>query len=262
MGRIVVLIMLVLGGLQAFALDLHIPGDSPVRQGYYLSLLRQALSDEGVEVRWRSLPAMSNERLQNMLENGDIEVYWFLRSAERDRRFLRVDVPLTDGMIGRRILMVRHEDREMFRNVTTLGGLRASGKVAALGKGWLDSQIWERNGLAWREMPTPVEQIYRLVAAGARKLDYFPRGVTEVAAESGIDAGLEPEPYLLLVYPQDFYFYVSTRNPVLFALLKNALKRAQERGLRAALFQREFGTDLDRLMLSRRREILLALPGE
>jgi len=219
----------------ASELTLRVMARPGQNQSYFLALLRASLAQSGIPVRLQEVPDMPNSRAESLLEDGQLDIQWLIRTPARDRRFLLVAQPLTDGMIGKRIPMV------------------SPSRVSSFA-------IWQHNGLAVSPQRTAIADLYRLVASGQRRLDYFPRGSIEVAPEQALHAGLVPLPGVMLVYPQDFYFYVSPQRPQLQTLLQNALQLAEQRGLRQRLFQQHYGAALAALATERRQVIALALP--
>lgn len=246
---------------QSEPLELHLPVSGEASQHYYLSLLQTALRGNGDRVTLAPLPDMPNPRISQLLEHGDIDVYWFLRTPERDQRFLRVDIPLTEGMIGRRILLVPPGKSEVLRSVRTLDDLKATGLVAGLASGWYDNRIWEHNGLPASEQQSSTRNLLRLISLDSRGLDYMPRGATEVLDEAKQHPALTVDPYLVLSYPNDFYFYVSPKKPALQAKLTRALRQAEKSGRKHQLFEASYGPALRQLKLPLRREIRLTLPA-
>jgi len=244
----------------ASELTLRVMARPGQNQSFFLALLRTSLKQSGIAVRLQSVPDMPNSRAESLLEDGQLDIQWLIRTPERDQRFLLVAQALTDGMIGKRIPMVPASRVSSYAGLRTLADWQRSGKVAAIGYGWADVVIWQHNGLAVSPQRTAIADVYRLVASGQRGLDYFPRGSIEVASEQALHAGLVPLPGVMLVYPQDFYFYVSPRRPQLQALLQKALQQAEQRGLRQRLFQQHYGAALAALAMDKRRAISLALP--
>lgn len=258
--------VLLLGALlavpvQAVELSLRVMSRTGQSQAYYHALLVLALAQQGVKVKLSEAPDMPNARAEPLLESGQLDVHWFIRTPARDRRFLLVAHPLTDGLIGWRIPMVRAANAEAYAKLRTLADWQRSGKVAAMGFGWADAGIWQHNRLPEAQQRLTVPDLYRLVASGNRGVDYFPRGSIEVGLEQDMRAGLVPAPGVVLVYPQDFYFYVSPARPQLQNLLQKALQQAEQSGLRHSLFQRHYGAGLAELALASRQVIQLKLPA-
>lgn len=248
---------------QAEELTLRVMARASQTQAYFHQLLVAAMAQAGTTVHLKEAPDMPNARVELLLAQGQLDVHWFLRTASRDQRFLRVDQGLTDGMIGWRILMVPPGEAASYARLRTLADLKRSGKVAAMGHGWADACIWQQNGLPAIQQRLPIADLYRLVANGNRGMHYFPRGSIEVGLEQPHHAGLVAAPGVVLVYPQDFYFYLPTAKPELRARLQHALQLAEQSGLRQRLFRQHYGAALAELALDKRVPIRLALrPGK
>jgi len=254
----VCLALVLMATAQAGELALTVVTRSGQGQAYYHDLLVTALAKTGVTARLSPLPDMPNARIEQMLEQGQLGVHWFLRTPERDKRFLRVSQGLTGGMIGWRILMVPPADVADYAGVRTLADLRRSRRMAAMAFGWADAAIWQHNGLPAMQQRLSIGELYRQVASGQRGVHYFPRGSIEVAAEHDLRAGLVPLPGIVLIYPQDFYFYVSPAMPQLHAKLQLAMQQAEQSGLRQSLFRRYYGAALSDLALDKRVPIHLS----
>lgn len=245
---------------QAETLPLKVMARAGQSQVFFQELLVASLAQAGVDVRLQEAPDMPNARAESLLAQGQLDIHWFIRTPARDRRFLLVSQPLTDGMIGKRIPMVRPASIGSYARLRTLADWQRSGKVAAISFGWADVAIWQHNGLAVATQRLAIPELYRLVASGQRGMDYFPRGSIEVTAEKSLHAGLVPLPGVMLVYPQDFYFYVSPARPQLQALLQQVLQQAEQSGLRQRLFQHYYGAALAELSMEKRQAIYLTLP--
>lgn len=255
------LVFLALIPLSLFAEEsLRVPLRGGVEQPYYRELLLKAVRQAGIGSSLQSLVELPNRRADAMLENGELDVYWYIGTPVRDKRFLRVDVPLTEGMIAKRILLISPAQQARFAKVHNLADFQQSHLVAAMGSGWADVKIWQHNQLPVEEVPIALSGLYKLVASGQRQLDYLSRGAIEVDAEKDLRQGLVVEPRLLLNYPGDFYFYVTPRKPELRAKLEAALQQLEANGKRHKLFMHHYGATLERLALQKRTQITLQLP--
>lgn len=255
------LVLLALMPLSLFAGEsLRVPTRGGIEQPYYRELLLTAVQHAGLGSSLQTLAELPNRRADAMLENGELDVYWYIGTPTRDKRFLRVDVPLTEGMIAKRILLISPVEQARFAQIRSLADFQRSNVVAAMGSGWADVKIWQHNQLRVEETPVTLAGLYKLVASGQRQLDYLSRGAIEVEAEKDLRQGLLVEPHLLLSYPGDFYFYVTPRKPELRAKLEAALRQLESSGQRHKLFMQHYGAVLDRLALNKRTQITLQLP--
>ncbi|MHA7772167.1 hypothetical protein [Roseibium sp. M-1] len=200
---------------------------------YVVSLLTSALEKVGETVEFdRVEPEFNMARQMVLFETGSgLDLIWRGEDAELKEKYLEVDIDITNGLKGYRVMLVNPKDRDLYANVANLEDFKALGTVAALGAGWNDINVWRRNGLSYQEF-TGVwnPEIYQVLALGGRGIDYFPRGITEIAGEAALHPELEIEPHLGLVYANDFRFYVTKANRHLFEVLTKALTLAEQDG--------------------------------
>jgi len=199
-----------------------------------------------------------------LFETGDgLELMWRGENPELEQKYLEVEVDITDGLKGYRVMLIHPNDRDLFKDVTSLEELRALDKVAALGAGWNDIDVWLHNGLQIQEFKGVWDpEIYQLIALGGRGVDYFPRGITEIAGEVARNPDLLIEPHLGLVYPNDFRFYLTKEKAELHALLSRVLRQAEADGTLLEILKRANPDvyDPDKINIDGRRVIELKMP--
>jgi len=232
---------------------------------YIQTLLERAFEGAGQEVAITRAPAtLSHGRMMLMVERQEgLDLFWRGEDAGLKERFLEVEVDLTAGLKGVRVMFVRPDDRELYANVHSLDDFRALGKIGAMGHDWNDVRIWEANGLPvdiTREHWNPA--IYNKLAAGRPGVDYFSRGIIEMAVEAPLFPDLAVEPHIQLVYRNDFRIYVSKDRPDLHERLTGVLAWAAAEGILEQTV-REVFPDIfrpDGLNIEGRRVIPLAMP--
>lgn len=228
---------------------------------YVAELLEKALMAEGHEVAITRIE-MAPLRYANMVSSGEPSLIAFKNRRRTIENALRIDVPLTGGLIGKRVVFVRPEEQERFAEVHTLEDLRANGAVAAFGEGWYDARVWAQNELAFEVQPGKWRQIYPKLASGTRGIDYFSRGILEMSVEAREHPDLAVDPYLLLTYPGDFSLFLSANLAEQAPLIQTALEAAVESGLRDMLLRKYFSAVYDpaQLNMAGRRVIELTPP--
>ncbi|STR44639.1 hypothetical protein EV682_106112 [Iodobacter fluviatilis] len=241
----------------AEVIDLHLMNRRDQQQQYYHRLLQESLLAEGYRVNIIAEPEMPVARVNKVLESGDLSVHWFLQTAERDKRFLRVDIPLSFGLIGQRLLLIKKGQSAAYSRVKTLADLQAINKRAGLAQGWFDVMVWKENQLPVYEQIGDWQVLFKLLAAGNRDVDYFPRGAIEILDDLAAHPDLEIEPDLLLSYERDFVFYVSPRYPQLRNQIEKALQAALASGLQRRLFDQLLFPKVKQLNLNKRTVINL-----
>lgn len=186
---------------------------------------------------------------------GKVHVTATMTSIEREQLLLPVRIPISKGLIGWRLLLVRHADHGHYRNVRSIADLGPY-KVAQ-GHDWPDLTILRANGVD----PAPVSSyssLFGMLKAG--RIDYLPRSVQEIWAEAARHPELAVEPHLVLRYPAADYFFVSRANTRLADQIRQGLEAAIADGSMDQLFYRHYGALLREAALDKRRVIELTNP--
>jgi hypothetical protein len=244
----------------AEGLKLVLPTYPDNSQLFYIELLQKSLDAAGVEYTTEFEKDLPQTRAVEMLDQGQLSMMWMLASAERDAKYTRVDVGLTGGLIGRRILLISPKQSETYANVQNLDDFRKLGKVGAFGKNWFDAKVWAMNGLAYQEIDGEWRVIYDMVAEGNRGLDYFSRGFTEIVSEAAEHPNLQIESHLVLIYDRDFYYYLSSSAAQYKDTIQDALLKAQTSGLIDELVQKYWVDSFAKLNMDKRIQIQLETP--
>ncbi|BCK03267.1 hypothetical protein VCSRO186_2045 [Vibrio cholerae] len=229
---------------------------------YYHELLTRALAAQGVsliiEMPYAHMP---QKRVVKMVENNQLSLTWLLETPERNKKFAYIDVPLTNGLIGQRILLIPPSLQSRLAKISNVNDFRQTRLVAGLGEGWLDIAVWRSNHLPFYIQNGEWRELYKKLSVTG-VVNYFPRGVTEIYPESIINPHLAIEQHLLFQYQRDFKFYLSPQAAQHKALLSQALKAAQDSGLMSELAEKYWGESLSLLRLDQRRVIELQIPFE
>jgi len=249
---------------QPGVVTLHVPiiEETPFAHQFYHDLLTRAIRETGQtpQLVVKTYPQL---RIKKLLEMGEISVYWMINSDDRNKRFHPIPVGLTNGLIGKRVLLIRPGDQHRYENIHSLEDFRTRGLIGGMGKHWYDAKVWQANRLRYLELSGNWKFIFGMVSLG-RSFDYFSRGVNEIVPESALYPDLEIEQKLLLEYTQDFRFYLSKSGDKAgnryHAILSRALNKARESGLIEALIQKHWGKDLKSLNIEQRTTIHLHSP--
>ncbi|ARU58154.1 hypothetical protein OLMES_4137 [Oleiphilus messinensis] len=247
---------------QAEQIDLTIGMINAGGQAYFIELLEQALGAAGHTVSITTQGPFPQKRVMYLLENDKVSLMWLLRSPARDKRYTPVNVNLTNGLIGHRILLIPPDAQEAYRGIRNLDDFRKTEKVGVFGEHWYDTEIWRFNQLPFVISRGDWQRnVYRLIAAQNRGIDYFSRGFFEVMEESREHPYLHIEEHLVFIYERDFQLYLSKSFAQYKPLLENALKFARDSGLMAVLIHKHWADAFARLNLEQRTKIHLATPA-
>lgn len=244
---------------QAAPLELRIAVLSDGHATYFIRLLEESLRLIHQPYHLHYVKDIPARRMWWMLGRGDINLFYGMRSKDKDSKLQIVPVrnALTNGLIGQRVLLIRKADAEVFSQVQSVDDLKRTRLIAGFGAGWGDTKVWKAAGLPLYEHAAPWTTIYAMVAAGNRHVDYLPRSVIEVSKEARQHPELVMEQHLLMDYPGDFAFYLAASDASYRPIIERALKEAETTGLKARLIEEEFGADIKALGLIRREQLHL-----
>jgi hypothetical protein len=225
---------------------------------YSVTLLKLALQKAGAHyVLVPTAMQMEQRRAVHELatDGGRVDVLSSMSSKDREEELLAVRIPISKGLIGWRIALLPFDQRDSFRDITGLDGLRAlqGGQVAE----WPDTRILLNSGLPLEQVPT-YGSLFSMLAA--KRIDYVPRAITEVGDEAAAHPELAIDPYLLLRYPAADYFFVNRKNVRLAEDIRRGLEIAIADGSFDRLFYERFGKWIRQARLDRRRIIELPNP--
>lgn len=229
------------------------------KSDYAFDLLRLALAKAGSAYRAEMAPQyrqQSRAIAELLAQSGTIHVVGTMTSIEREAQMLPVRIPISKGLIGWRLLLLRADRRDWLREVRSVRELR--GIRMALGQDWPDLAVLRAAGLA----PDTVQTYGRLFGMlKAHRIDAVPRSINEIWSEVARHPGLAADPHLVLHYPAADYFFVHRDNGALAEEIRRGLEAAQADGSFDRLLLGYYGVMLDKAALDQRRVIELRNPG-
>lgn len=156
-----------------------------------------------------------------------------VESAEWNQKYTLIEVGLTNGLIGHRVLIIPEGNDFLYSYVSDLDDFRNLNFVNGVGATWFGARVWEQNGLQTYRHEGDYTLLFRMVARKNRGIDYFATGFNEVALELDkfSHLGLELESKLLFIYDRDYIFYLSKTYSEYKTVLESALNQAKESGL-------------------------------
>lgn len=243
-------------------------GASPTRDQYQFELLKLALektrSTYGdyqlirVDQKITSLRA-SREVSRGNLINIEATPNWTTDTVpseiNRDKR-IAVKIPILQGLLGYRRLVIRKNDVERFNNITQESQLQKL--VAGQGKDWEDVFIYRANGYQVND-EADYYKLFAMLVAG--RIDYIPLSTIEIEnfiqkfGEYSQDVAIAPG--ILIYYPFPVLFQVSIRHPELAQRVEKGLIKAKSDGSMDKLFQSYFAQELVKLRSVNNRVFVL-----
>jgi hypothetical protein len=245
-------------------ITLHIPivDDSPHLHFFFHELLNTAIEEVGHTPKLisKKLPQL---RIKNNMDQGKISIYWSLETNEANQKYIPIEIGLTRGLIGKRMLFIKKGDQHLYDGVKNLDDFRNLNLVAGMGIGWFDVNIWKENNLKYKESSGNWKSIFKMIPYG-RDYNYISRGVNEIVTEEKQYPNLEIENKLVLIYDRDFRFYLSKTGVNAGAKNKDvielAIKNAEKSGLIDRLVTKYWADDFKVLNYDKRIKINLETP--
>ena len=237
------------------------------RYQYYQALLRQALSategDYGtaeIQAYQSNGSEITEARGMALLQQKRIHVTFVPTSREREESFRAVPIPLDQGLLGLRLLLIKESSQVRFDRIQNETELREK-MLGGFNTNWSDYGIYESNGL--KVLPaTKYETLFKMLESG--RFDYFSRGLIEVWSEldnfKSQYPDLRVENRFAFYYNIPVYFFVHKDNEQLAQRIETGLKRIQASGAFSNLFQAYYGEHILRAKLDKRRIIILQSP--
>jgi hypothetical protein len=183
---------------------------------------------------------MNQKRALESMIVGDaqFDVFFSGFSQEREKNLLQIDVPLTMGLLGSRVLVVnenRHDNLlQEFRTAANI-------KRLAVGSGiqWPDTDILIHN--QFNVVQASYQGLWKMLSSN--RIDAFARGIEEAFVEIEQRRNNNPPPMILdkwlLVYPLDYFVYLNPSKKKLHRQLNQALQQAHSSGEIAAVIASE-----------------------
>lgn len=230
------------------------------RHDFALKLMELALSKQAVPYQVlavKSKELLTEARVDKMVTEGELDILFISTSAAREEAMIPIKVPIYRGLLGLRLLLIKAQNNEKFRQIKTVQDLKPY--VAGHNIHWSDFAVFKANGLKVLSS-TSYDALFEMLKLD--RFDYFSRGVNEVWRELALHSeALVIADNVMLFYPLPVYFFVSKHKPELAALLAQGLAVAIEDGSYKALFQRYYADTIKQANLSSRTMILLNNPA-
>lgn len=188
---------------------------------------------------------------------GNIDIEWLSTTNDRETKLIPIKIPIYQGMLGLRLLMV---NKKAHQTVSKLSSLQDFQKLTGgHGLHWADLPVYEANGLPV-SAHKHYESIFKMLELG--RIEYFHRGLNEIWGElAGHEDTLKIADNIMLFYPHPVYFFISKKRPELALKLEHGIKLAIEDGSFKKLFEESMGQYIANGNLSSRQLIVLKNPN-
>jgi hypothetical protein len=225
---------------------------------YPLELLELALkkADSKDSIALTPVRMMQERALFEIgVDNGAVDIVATMTSKERESKLLPVRIPITKGLIGWRVAVLRKDRLHQFDQVRALADLKRFRAVQ--GHDWPDLDILRHNGLPVHSV-SAYESLFNTLASG--RIDYLPLSLLEAQAAIKGRTMLAIDPNIAIRYPAAIYFFVNPRNHALAETVRHGLEASIADGSFDKLYYRHFGAAIRQGRLDKRRIIELHNP--
>ncbi|MFT5839695.1 MAG: hypothetical protein ACI9UT_002202 [Flavobacteriales bacterium] len=238
---------------------------SPARQSYETALLQACLKatdaeygHANVRVDNTDYPRADDEA--NIFASGvDILVTVAGNVKFKNKQKRVIPQPITKGLLGYRLLLVRDESLVKFAQIKSPQQLQ----VLSIGipETWADADLFRHNRYQVIEKGS-LDDLFLLLKNGT--FDYVALGVNEIEEvfkhRVVSIGGISIEPSLMLYYPFPLVFYINPSNPVLAERIDKGLELVITNGEHGSLFSHHHGDVAQRLHLRSRKIFTLTNP--
>jgi len=203
---------------------------------YEIGIIKLALEHTSGEHQLILVPMANTvqERVFNELEKANIDVFFSGYSKAREERFLQIDFPLTRGMLGNRVFLIKPEVQSIFNKVDSFESFKALISIGS-GIGWPETRTFLKAGL--KVYQASYEQLWKMLSNN--RFEGFHRGVHEVQVElkQRENLGLILEEKIMLVLKFDYFTYVGKHDVERHRILSEGFARIVENGAFDSYFE-------------------------
>lgn len=262
MSKTLILLLFVTFPVFSNSVELRISTRNEASISYFKELLERSLNAINKQAEIRYIGTLNYQRQISYFENNKINVIWRMKTAQRDKKYRRIDVPLTQGKIAQRLLLVNSKNQDSFDTVKSLQDFINTNRIGVFGENWYDVDVWRHNKLPYMELSGDISKIYQMLHRGNRGFDYFSRSIVEIENELRLHPYLAIERNLIFSFNTDMYFYIQKDNDALYELLTIALKNAVNTGIIDELMFEFYGDLQNKFDIDQRTHIQLSVPQE
>ena len=177
------------------------------------------------------MPHANQKRIFQILKTdpGEINLFFSGFSAQREKAFHQIDIPITRGLLGHRIFIIQQKNKQLVEETNSLDDFR-NNLIIGSGNGWPDTDIFRHNGFT--VMTGRYDNLWQMLSSS--RYHAFNRGIHEAYVEIGQRQSAHPDLIIddsvMMVYPLDYFFYLNKDYQHMGAVLKEGLEKAYQSG--------------------------------
>lgn len=229
-----------------------------VRYQFVADLLHLALSkfDTPFEIIAPATQKANEGRGELLVISGKLDLQWMSTSRGREEKMIAVKVPIYQGILGLRLLLVTKQNHQALSQISSISDLRHY--TGGHGSHWHDLPVYAANKLkvnTYGNYQTLFTQLEH------NRFDYFHRGLNEIWQEQATHADkLKIADNVMLFYPHPVYYFVNKDRPNLAQKIEEGLRMALMDGSFKKLFLSAHNDIIKKAKLAKRKLIVLKNP--
>lgn len=198
-----------------------------------------------------SAPMEQGRASRELEKNQSVHIANFAPDANREEKLLPIRIPVTMGLLGYRVCLIREGAQARFDNIRSMQDLIQENILFGQGKHWPDVDILRDNGL---KVITSAKYKSLFEMLKKRRFDCFSRSISEVMPELAQHhkQGVRVEKSILLAYRLPTFFFVSKKNPRLAERITVGMQRGLQDGSLIRLVRNQYRDDITHLHLKNR----------
>lgn len=222
-----------------------------------LQLALDKTINEGPYQLLRSVDMEQGRAINELQKSKRVHVAAFAPTTEREEAMIAVRVPVSKGLLGFRVCLIRAGEEGMYKNIHSIDDWIKNDLSMGQGTHWPDTQILESNGLKVVKS-VRYKPLFHMLKKN--RFDCFPRSVNEVQSEleNSESEDLALEKYLVFQYRLPTFFFVNINKPLLAERIDRGLNIAIQDGSFDELFNKLHWPTLKKVNLQGRRVIHLS----
>lgn len=206
-----------------------------------------------------SRPMEQGRVMLELAKNQKVNLANFAPTSERETKLLPIRIPVTKGLLGYRVCLIKEGTQSQFDGIHSLQDWKKRGLRVGQDTHWPDTAILEGNGLKVVKS-VKYKPLFKMLVKG--RFDCFSRSVSEVLPEleKHRAEGIELDNKFALVYRLPTFFFVSRQNPQLAKRLQKGLKAIQVDGSFDSFITATYAPQFKSLGMKQRQPIYLDNP--
>lgn len=260
--HISLLLSVLLLSAAAIAEEEIIVWDRTYDQASMLDVLQLAFEKTDDSTPYRLVRSVEMEQgrvMRELHKSRRVDIAAFAPTPEREQKAIAVRIPVSKGLLGFRVCLIRAGEEDTFKDVRSIDDWNNAGYRLGQGTHWPDTPILESNGLTVVKS-VRYKPLFHMLEK--KRFDCFPRSVNEVRSELERPENnkLTLEKYLMFQYRLPTFFFVNKNKPELAKRIERGLNIAIKDGSFDRLFNQHYRETLNKINMKQRKIIKLNNP--